>query len=95
MKSEIRKAQSGLWATRLEVLYKEKFKEVLPATIMEELKFRPDIVKIEEPIAGKYLLYAPKQQQVCIWWCFAARVIQNKNSSEFHSPQKRKHGRIQ
>ena len=66
MKSEIRKAQLGLWASRLEVLYKEKFKEVLPATFMEELKFRPDIVKIEEPIPGRYLLYAPKQQQVCI-----------------------------
>ena len=66
MKAVIRKAQSGLWSTRLQVLYKEKFKKVLPATVMEDLKFRPDIARIDEPIAGKYLLYAAKQQEVCI-----------------------------
>ena len=66
MKAEIGKAQSGLWSTRLEVLYKKRFKKVLPATVMEDLKFRPDIVRIDEPIAGRYLLYAAKQQEVCI-----------------------------
>ena len=65
MKSEILKIKCGLWATRLEVSYKEKFKKVLPASFMEDLKFRPDIAKVDEPIPGKYLLYAPQQQQVC------------------------------
>ena len=63
IKSEILKARNGLWSTRLQVLYKEKFKKVLPARIIEELKFRPDIAKIEEPIPGRYLLYAPQLQQ--------------------------------
>ncbi len=64
IKSEILKVPSGLWATRLEHLYKEKFKKVLPASLMEELKFRPDITKVDEPIPGRYLLYAPPKQQV-------------------------------
>lgn len=66
LKSEIRKAQSGLWSTRLEDLYKKKFKKVLPQTFIERLKFRPDIALIDEPLPGRYLLYAPQQQQVCI-----------------------------
>ncbi|CAB4010147.1 Hypothetical predicted protein [Paramuricea clavata] len=61
MKAEILKAQSGLWATRLEHLYKEKFKKVLPTSFIQELKFRPDIATVEEPIAGRYLLYAPRK----------------------------------
>ncbi|CAB4024623.1 RING finger 151-like, partial [Paramuricea clavata] len=63
IKSEIFKAQSGLWATRLEHLYKEKFKKVLPVSFIQELKFRPDIATVEEPISGRYLLYAPRKQQ--------------------------------
>jgi hypothetical protein len=57
-----------LWATRLEHLYKEKFKKVLPASFMQELKFRPDITRVEEPISGRYLLYAPRKQQVWALW---------------------------
>jgi hypothetical protein len=64
IKSEIFKAQSGVWATRLEHLYKEKFKKVLPVSFIQELKFRPDIATVEEPISGRYLLYAPPNQQV-------------------------------
>ena len=64
MKSEILKAQGGLWATRLEHLYKEKFKKVLPASLMQDLKFKPDIATVDEPIRGRYVLYAPQKQQV-------------------------------
>jgi hypothetical protein len=51
-------------AKRLEHLYKEKFKKVLPESFMQELKFRPDITRVDEPISGRFLLYAPKKQQV-------------------------------
>lgn len=64
IKSEILKVPCGLWATRLEHLYKEKFKQSLPSNFIEELKFRPDITVVDEPISGKYLLYSPKKQQV-------------------------------
>ncbi|XP_028405181.1 tudor domain-containing protein 7-like [Dendronephthya gigantea] len=63
IKAEIEKANSGLWATRLEHLFKEKFKRACPKQLMQELKFRPDITRVEEPIAGRFLLYAPRQQQ--------------------------------
>jgi hypothetical protein len=35
------------------------------------LKFRHDIATVEEPISGRYLLYAPPNQQVWqrCWWC--------------------------
>ena len=65
IKSElISKDQSGMWATGLEHLYKEKFKKVLPVSFIQELKFRPDIATVAEPISGRYLLYAPPNQQV-------------------------------
>ena len=64
IKSEILKVQSGLWGSRLEHLYREKFKKVLPSTFMQELKFRPDITRVDEIMQGRFLLYAPKKQQV-------------------------------
>ncbi|CAB4006904.1 Hypothetical predicted protein, partial [Paramuricea clavata] len=63
IKAEILKSKSGLWAIRLEHLYKKKFKKVLPTSFMQELKFRPDIATVDEPIAGRYLLFAPRKQQ--------------------------------
>lgn len=64
IKSELLKVSSGLWATRLEHLYKEKFKKSLPSNFIEELRFRPDVTIVDEPIPGRYLLYSPKKQQV-------------------------------
>ena len=64
MRLEISKVQNGLWSTRLEHLYKEKFKKTLPPGIMEELKFRPDIAVVEEPIVGRFLLYPSRQKEV-------------------------------
>lgn len=59
IKAEISNTPNGLWATRLSVLFKEKFKRELTDSAIIELKSRPDIVRMDEPIEGTFLLYAP------------------------------------
>ena len=64
IENAISKAPNGLWETRLSVLFKEKFNNLSPDELIEELKFRPDIARIEEPVPGRRLLYPSLKKNV-------------------------------
>ena len=53
-----------MWATRLALLYEEKFKKKMTDADFLVLKSRPDIVRMEEIIEGRMLLYSSVQQHL-------------------------------
>ena len=61
---EIAKEPNGLWATRLAVLYEEKFKKKMTDADILALKSRPDIVRMDKIMEGRMLLYSSVQQHL-------------------------------
>ncbi|XP_074656038.1 tudor domain-containing protein 7B-like [Tubulanus polymorphus] len=59
---------NGLFATRLEVMYKEQYNEVLPDRIEDRLEEWMDIVKMENPVGAKNtcILYPVLQSTISV-----------------------------